>query len=396
MRLRVRWLDMASYVVREEVMEDVSLQAAVARMESGGAVVLAADYLPITHPSRLPGHKLDAAWWCRELRLLLAAGMTVVEAIDTMHAQSQGDARGAVHASLSAALRQGQSLSAALAGTGVFPGMLLAAIKASERSGALVEALDDYLRYDDMIESLRRKLVSAAIYPALVLALGLVILLILLTFVVPRFALIASDLRGPASGVTGLVMAASHLLVHHSRALAGTGAAIVLALWFAWRRGIAAAVLRRFADAFGPVRRRLDEFRLAKLYQALALMFRAGFALDEALERCSALGLGARLSAGVLAARDALVQGRRVSMALADAGLTDVVSQRLLTVGERSGDFDRVLQTIAQRHGQRFTTIVERTTRLAEPILLLIVALAVGGVVVVMYLPVFDIAGGLR
>jgi general secretion pathway protein F len=146
----------------------------------------------------------------------------------------------------------------------------------------------------------------------------------------------------------------------------------------------------------GPLQRQLDQFRLAKLYHSLALMFRGGYALDDALGQCAALGLGDFMRQGVLAAQQALGRGQRVSTALADAGLTDTVTQRLLAVGERTGNFDRVLNTIAERHAARFSTFIERATRIVEPLLLLLVALVVGGIVVMMYMPVFDIASSIH
>ena len=79
----------------------------------------------------------------------------------------------------------------------------------------------------------------------------------------------------------------------------------------------------------------------------------------------------------------------------AAAGLTQTVSERLIAVGERTGGFDAVLQTIADRHAQAFATFVERATRIVEPLLLLLVALVVGGVVVMMYMPIFDMAGSI-
>ncbi|HET9645621.1 MAG TPA: type II secretion system F family protein, partial [Burkholderiaceae bacterium] len=85
-----------------------------------------------------------------------------------------------------------------------------------------------------------------------------------------------------------------------------------------------------------------------------------------------------------------------VSTAFFDAGLTDTVTRRLLAVGERTGNFERVLQTIAERHASRFTTFIERATRVVEPLLLLVVALVVGGIVVMMYMPVFDVATSLH
>jgi len=128
----------------------------------------------------------------------------------------------------------------------------------------------------------------------------------------------------------------------------------------------------------------------------MALMFRGGYAFDEALGQCLDLGLGERIRHGVTQAQAALARGQRVSTALGDAGLTDTVSLRLLAVGERTGNFDKVLQTIAQRHAGNFSTFVERATRIVEPVLLLSVALFVGGIVVMMYMPVFDIASSIR
>jgi general secretion pathway protein F len=90
-----------------------------------------------------------------------------------------------------------------------------------------------------------------------------------------------------------------------------------------------------------------------------------------------------------------IANGRAASIAFADAGLTDATSERLLAVGERSGAFDQVLQVVAQRHTQQFSTLVERATRIVEPLLLLLVAVFVGALVVMMYMPIFDMAGGL-
>ena len=101
------------------------------------------------------------------------------------------------------------------------------------------------------------------------------------------------------------------------------------------------------------------------------------------------------MQASVLSAHADISRGRPASSAFARAGLTDVVTERLLAVGERTGAFDGVLQTIADRHADRFSTFVERATRIVEPLLLLVVALVVGGIVVMMYMPVFDMANSI-
>jgi general secretion pathway protein F len=173
-------------------------------------------------------------------------------------------------------------------------------------------------------------------------------------------------------------------------------AAIAVLMGAAWQGGHIARWSTAAVERLAPLQRQIDQFRLAKLYHSLALMFRGGYALDDALAQCAALGLGDRLREGVLSAQRALGRGQRVSTAFSDAGLTDPVTQRLLAVGERTGNFDRVLNTIAERHAGRFTTFIERATRIVEPVLLLLVALVVGGIVVMMYMPVFDIASSIH
>lgn len=394
MQYHVRWFDAAAAAVREETAEADSPHALSQRLEQAGHVVLSVQRKRAAVARRRAD--LDVAWWCRELRTLLHAGMTVVEALETLHAQPLGRARAEVHAALVGYLRQGRALSAAMQAVGVFPGVLIAGVKASERTSALDQALEDYLRYDEMLARLRKQVVSAAIYPALVVGLGCIISLFLLLFVIPRFARMYSDLHGPVSLTTRMLVAASRLLAEHGALVVVLIAALMIGAVAAWRSGLITQGVAWLADEMPALRRRIDEFRLAKLYQSLALMFRGGYALDDALGHCAALGLGQRLSISVGTAQRALARGQRVSAAFAEAGLTDTVTQRLLAVGERTGNFDRVLQTVADRHAANFTTFIERTTRVVEPLLLLLVALVVGGIVVAMYMPVFDIASSVR
>jgi general secretion pathway protein F len=397
MQFQVRLFDPVKAAVREEGAEAQSRAALLERFTQAGFTVLSVKAVARQMPLRLgAGAALDVGWWCRELRTLLAAGMTVVEALDTLHAQRLGQARGEVHVALIGYLQQGHALSSAMVHSGAFPAVLIAGVRASERSSALVEALDEYIQYHEMLERLRKQVVSAAVYPAVVVAVGGLITLFLLLFVIPRFSRMYRDLHGPVSWATQALVGVSQVLSAYGGFVVMGLALAAVALLAAWRRGAVARLGAAVAERITPLQRQIDQFRLAKLYHSLALMFRGGYTLDDALGQCAALGLGERLRDGILAAQRALGRGERVSAAFADAGLTDTVTQRLLSVGERTGNFDRVLQTIAERHAAAFNTFVERATRIVEPVLLLAVALLVGGIVVMMYMPVFDIAGSVR
>lgn len=399
-RYIVRTFDPALAEVREHAVDAESLADADGRARENGAVVLSISR-DKSIARMMAGRwrrdaALDVGWWCQELRTLLVAGMTVVEAIETLEAQSTGAARARANASLLRELRRGAALSSAMLTAGVFPPILVAGVKASERTSSLVDALDEFLAYQSVLEGLRKQTVSAAIYPSVVLVLGVVIALFLLLFVIPRFSQMYADAPAIESWTTrGLLWVSRAMNAHGGAFVAGVGATIGAAGW-AWRQGHVGRAVASVVERIAPLQVEIDQFRLAKLYHSVALMFRGGYALDEALSHCAGLGMGPRLSAGIQLATARLSRGERVSAAFAAAGLTDEVSRRLLAVGERTGNFDRVLQTIAERHRNRFETFVQRATRIVEPLLLLLVALVVGGIVVMMYMPVFDMASSIR
>lgn len=377
-------------------------QSLTLQQESAGWTLLSSHIAPMppaakpAPPVRTSAEKLDTAWWCRELRGLLLAGMTVVEAIDTLKAQKLGAARDALHGQLVDRLQEGQALSSAMKSTGAFPAVLVAGVKASERTSTLVAALDDYLRYHELLDNLRKKVISAAIYPSIVLSLGLLIVLFLLTFVIPRFAQMFAGGATQPGRVTRTMLWVSQTLHQHAPLLLGTLLALGVLLFWTVQQGHLSRLASAAAQAIGPLRRQINEFRLAKLYQAMTLMVRGGYAVAESLEQCAELELGPGMRARLLQARAELEQGKRVSTALSNAQLTDTVTARLLAIAERTGNFDHVLQTVSSRHASTFITFIERTTRVVEPLMLLAASLLVGSVVVMMYMPVFDISSSIK
>lgn len=398
----VRYFDPARSAVEERVEQADSLAALEAQVEARGWVLLGARDAGVGRASgaaplwRRGAQAFSVPWWCRELRTLLQAGMTVVEALETLQALAPEGTRGDVQSGLIKALREGKALSRAMQDAGVFPAVLVASVKASERTSTLVSALDDYLKHDEMMVALRKQVVSAALYPAVVVCLGLLISLFLLLYVIPRFSGMYVDFQGNLSLATRVLLAVSRTVAAHTVwVMAGVAGLAVGAAW-AVRSGLAMKTLLAVVARIDTLQRQWDHFRLAKLYQSLALMFKGGYTLEEAFAVCETLGLGDRMTTGLEQARVDLMRGRGVSAALSSAGLTDLVSERLLAAGERTGSFDLVLQTIAQRHAMAFTTFVERATRLVEPLLLLAVAALVGGIVVMMYMPIFDIANSIR
>jgi general secretion pathway protein F len=323
--------------------------------------------------------------------------MTVVEAVDTLSARErQLGKQESLAALLLSMLQQGQSLSGSLADLDGAPPVLVASVRAGERTSNLAEALDDYLRFDELVEALRRKVVSAAIYPALVTALGLGISLFLLLVILPTFARMYQSLRGSNSGGAALMIRLSVLVSEHRGVTLSLLAGIALGLTYWIMSGAAKRHLMRLAKSVPWIDARIVDFQLAMLYQAIALMLKGGYSMIEAMKVASRSALTEELQDGVNVALMQVERGGSVSQALTKAGLCDEVGRRLLAAAEQNGDFHLAADVVSRLHGERFGLFVERATRVVEPIMLMAVALLVGAIVVGMYLPVFDMATRLR
>ncbi len=330
----------------------------------------------------------DYPTFCRELRTLLHAGMTIVEAVETLPSS--------LAAQIHHQLAQGQALSQALEHVGTAPAVLLAAVRSGERTSNLIEALDDYLTYHQMVAALRSKVVSAAIYPALVCALGLGITLFILMVVMPNFARMYDTLRGNAKGLTSFVISLSSFISSY-RAEVFIGLVLLAVTMLALvRAGLVKQALLKAAWAVTPLRLQLEHFQLAMLYQTLHLLIKGGYPVTQAMTIAGEAALNAHMRRALNKALVLVEQGRPIAPTLFEQGLCSDVDRRLMAVAERNGDFYRTAQVISGLHRARFETFVERLTRIIEPVLILLVALLVGSMVVMMYLPVFQMTTQLR
>lgn len=339
----------------------------------------------------------DFALFCREVRTLLVAGMTVVEAVETLSARER--LRG-LYQSLSARLLQelqeGRTLSDAIASLPQAPSVLVAAVRAGERTSNLAQALEEYLGFEQLVSQLRKKVVSAAIYPGLVSAIGLGIAIFLLLVVMPNFANMYENLRGSAQGSVAFTIWLSQWMGQH-RIIMFSGLVLILigmGLWLL--SGHAKRHILQLSRQIPWLHARITDFELAMVYQALALLLRGGYPMDASLKIAQQSAMSQDVATRLNSVLHTVEQGGLVSTGLSQADLCDEVDRRLMAAAERNGNFYFAAQVVSQLHRERFELFVERITRIVEPVLLLLVALGVGGLVVMMYLPVFDMATQLQ
>ena len=340
------------------------------------------------------GGRFPLVLFSQELRALLAAGLPLVEAIDTLAQKEKRAEQRAVVERLSAVLREGQPLSAALQEfPDAFPPLFVAAIRSAERSGDLPLALARYVSYEIQMEAVRRRVVNASIYPALLLCVGGMVSLFLLIYVVPRFGHIYAERGGELPLFSRLLLSWGQAVDKHGVAVVGALAVLAgIAFYFVSFFKTRIANLLWKIPAVGE---RLKTYQLARYYRTIGMLLRGGTPLVNAIDLSSEL-LHPLLRGRLAGAAQAIREGRGVSQSMDAHGLATPVALRMLAVGEKGGNMGEMLEQIAAFHDEELARWVDWFTRLFEPILMALIGLVIGVVVLLMYMPIFELAGNLR
>jgi general secretion pathway protein F len=332
----------------------------------------------------------------KELLALLGSGLSLVEALQTLEEKESRAETRELLARVLAHLYEGESFSAAIAHyPEAFPPLYVASVRASEKTSDLPEALGRYVAYEERVEVIRKKLAAAAVYPVLLLLVGGLVALFLLGWVVPRFAGIYEGNLERLPLASRLLMQWGVLMQEHAVA-AGLGALALLALavWGLSRPAVRAALSRRVwrLPALGE---KLRIFQLTRFYRTVGMLLSGGIPAVTALDMAEGLlhpELRVRLHA---AARD-IREGKPMSDSLSQAGLTTPVALRMLRVGEKSGRMGELMESIAAFYDEDLNRSVDWFTRLVEPLLMAAIGLTIGVIVVLLYLPIFELAGSLE
>ena len=331
-----------------------------------------------------------------ELRSLLDAGLNLVEALQTLAEKDARGERREVVSALLAALRRGEPFSQAVAAQPRhFSPLYVATVRASERTGDLPEALSRYIAYQEEFDKVRKKVVSASIYPAILMTVGTLVLGFLMFYVVPRFARVYEDMAATLPFFSRLLLAFGNFVGGNAVALVVAGLALAGAAAWAFSQPRFRAWLNTRLWRIPALGERMKTYQLSRLYRTAGMLMRAGLPAVRTLEQVRDL-LSRHLQPALGQAKKLIEQGRPMSAAFGEAGLATPVAARMMAVGERSGDMAEMLTQIARFHDEEVARFVDAFTRAFEPILMAVLGVAIGLVVVLMYMPIFELAGSIR
>jgi general secretion pathway protein F len=386
----VRGREMVSLTISAIHVDDALSQA-----QSRGYTPISANAVKQTFSNRSK-QKFPIVLFSQELLALLGAGLNLVEAIETLAVKDEGSITKAVLDTLLQSLYQGQSFSAALEHQpAAFPLLYIATVRASEKTGDLSESLTRYVAYQEQVVLLKKKIISASIYPALLMAVGGLVILFLLGFVVPKFSGIYAGSDSELPFLSQLLLAWGSFLDQHAQATLVIAVALVSGVVLALSQPI---VRKRLAQLFWRIPalgKRLRIYQLARFYRTLGMLLKGGTPIMPALQSVSGL-LDVALQTKMKNAALAINEGQPISQAMEDAELTTPVASRMLAVGERGGNIGDMMERIAGFYDEELSRWIEWFTRLFEPILMLMIGLVIGVVVLLLYMPIFELAGNIQ
>jgi general secretion pathway protein F len=332
----------------------------------------------------------------QELLALLDAGLTIVDALEALaEKESRTEARKILE-QIVALLYEGRPLSSALQRfPAYFPPLYIATVQASERTGDLSEALSRYVAYQTQMDIIRKKVVSASIYPLVLMGVGGLVTLFLMTYVVPRFSRIYEDMGTSLPFLSRLLLHWGQLLQANGATVLVSAICLVALVFYALRRfGMRPWLTRQIlrVPAFG---QRMHIYQLARFYRTVGMLLRGGTPVASALKMVGGL-LQPTLRPSLEGAVQSISEGQPISFAMEHHGLTTPVASRMLRVGERTGKMGDMMERIAGFYDEEMARWVDWFTRLFEPLLMAFIGIVIGGIVILMYFPIFELAGNIQ
>lgn len=363
---------------------------ASARIIAAGGIVLRVQERPARKEKRFPLNL-----FLQELIALLEAGLVVVEAVEALRESSRDGGTSLVLDTLVKKLYEGAQLSQAMmALPALFPPLLINTVASSEQTGHLPEALKRFQFYESRMEILRKRIKSTLLYPTIVIAAGGIILFFLLGFIIPRFSVVFDGMKNPSASAQLILWWGRLTQTHGSLLLAGCAAAvagIVMAVRSPRLRQRALGLLLRI-----PALRQQHQLSvLVRFYRTLGLLLQGGLPAPDALMLSREILPATHRQQVEQVIRD-VAAGESLSRMLEAQQMTTPVASRLLQVGERSGELPAMCERIAAFYDESLERAIETFSKIFEPILMMVVGGIVGLVVFLLYMPIFELAGGLQ
>lgn len=377
-----------------ELVADDEAQLRVTAAEMGLQIV---EVAPVKGLFQISFRKqvFERSLFTQELIALLEAGLSLVETVETLRDKSKEGINRTVFQRIISALYEGQPLSKALERQpDEFPALYVATVASAEKTGHLAEALKRYHHYDARMDVVKKKVVSSMVYPSIVIATGALIILFLAFYVIPKFSQVFASMKEVPLSAQVMLWWGELVEKHGTLLLAGIVAFIVGIVMALKNNKVRARLMATFMrlPTLSDYQRL---FALTRFYRTMGLLLAGGMTVVTSMEMSAQLLPGA-MQVALLRALDDIRAGKALSSALPAANLTTPVAERLIRVGEQSGEIAAMITRSAEFCDEELDRAIDTLMRVVEPVLMLVVGGIVGTVIFLLYMPIFQLAGSVE
>jgi len=333
----------------------------------------------------------------QELAALLAAGLPLLQCIDIMLERLKDPVFRQVLTDVRERVASGQELSAAFEAHGeMFPRLYPSSLKAGERSGDLEKVIRRFIRYLQLLLEARKRVVSALVYPAVLVCLSVAMIVIMTVFVVPKFAGLYSDLDAELPLLTRITLSIGQFVRSNWIVIV---AALAVGFWLLrrWSETPAGRValdhLRLKLPVLGPV---FHRFGIAEMTRSLATLLDGGLPLVPSLEISTAAVGNAWLREQLSPTVQRVREGKALHAALEQTGVMEDLAIDMVKVGETTGALGTMLTNVSDFLDQEVETRMQRLLSLVEPLMLVFMGIIVALLLISVYLPMFSVLGQVK
>jgi type IV pilus assembly protein PilC len=333
----------------------------------------------------------------QELATLLKAGMPLVQSLDILRRRVSNLLFKSVLDDVHDRVRAGSSLSESFEAHGaLFPGVYTASLLAGEKSGNLEQVIRRYVAYVKVVEGVRRKTISALIYPAVLLVLSLVVVGILVLRVVPQFSGYYEQFGQDLPLSTRIIVSVSTFATTYIGIMVVLIATVAVSIWLWLKRPGERLRFDRWVlrlPALGPIARK---FATSQASRTLATLLGGGIPLVNAIDVAARSIKNRYMAAELQQASQQVREGRALSAAMTDSGAFPDVALKMVEVGEQTGALQEMLNSLSDFYDEEIETNLDRFVTLVEPILLIIMGIVIAGLLLALYMPLFNLSNALR
>ena len=364
--------------------------------QAQGYAVLSVRTRHLAWRSRESRSRFPLQLFSAELLALLKAGLSLVESVQTLAEKEHRPETRKLIDEVIARLYEGRTFSQALEQfPDAFPPLYVASVRAAERTGDLPEALNRYIAYQAQLDVVRKKLVSASIYPALLISVGGLVTMFLLGYVVPRFSHVYDDLGNKLPLMSRMLFSWGKFLEGHAAQVGAGIVAVVVLVAYLFSRPTTKRWIGLQLWKVPAIGERMRIYQLARFYRTLGMLLNGGIPVVTALNMVEGI-LHPTLRGLMAAATQSIREGQSISLAMEAHQLTTPVALRMLRVGEQTGRMGEMMERIATFYDDEMARWVDWFTRLFEPLLMAVIGVVIGMIVVLLYMPIFELAGSLH